>query len=714
MPVTPLDNPASPLSILKEYFGYDSFRLLQAEAIDAVLQKKDALILMPTGGGKSLCYQIPAMVLPGICVVVSPLISLMKDQVESLRQNGIAAAFVNSTQSLSEQRHIERKCMKGGIKLLYVSPEKMCSDSFFNFLQHLKPILFAVDEAHCVSFWGHDFRPEYTQLNRLKNAFPDVPMIALTATADKTTRNDIVKQLELNEPEIFVSSFDRPNLRLVVLPARDRVKKIIAFLQQRPTQSGIIYCLSRKSTESLAEKLRSKGFSAAPYHARLGNDQRARTQEAFIKDNLRIVCATVAFGMGIDKSNVRFVIHYNLPKNIESYYQEIGRAGRDGLDSDTLLFYSFGDVITHRKMLNEEESKVQKVKLAKLERLQQYAESQICRRRILLNYFDEEMNSNCGNCDVCAYPRETFDGTLFAQKAFSAILRTNERASTGMLIDILRGMNTYRVQQFGYDRIKTFGAGKELNPHQWNDCIAQFINLGYLNVAYNEYNALKITDKAKQVLFEGEKVTLARPKVQEAAPGRKGGIAGPDGASPERNELFEHLRKLRKKLADEQGVPPYVVFTDKTLLQMAKERPVSEAELLEISGVGLRKMAFYGEVFLEAIIEFLVENGKARRGSTRLITLYFHNKEMTVEEIAQKRNLKAATIYGHLGQLYEQGQQLNLQYITNPDVLNDILPVIKKHGTEALTPLMEATDNKYDFGILKFAVSYWQAEGEVE
>lgn len=599
----------NPHEILKEYFGYDQFRPLQLEIIENVtLHKHDTLVLMPTGGGKSLCYQVPAMMSDGICIVISPLIALMKDQVEALRQNGVNAAFMNSTQLLTEQRYIEQQCLAGSIKLLYVSPEKLQNEAFKVLLWQLNVTLFAIDEAHCISFWGHDFRPEYTQLAMLKERFPNVPIIALTATADELTRQDIQNQLGLRHADTFISSFDRPNLFLEVRPGQDRIKHIVSFLMMRPNESGIIYCLSRKSTEQLAEKLNAKGFKAAAYHAKLSHSERSNIQEAFIKDDIPIICATIAFGMGIDKPNVRFVIHYNLPKNIESYYQEIGRAGRDGLPSRTILFYSFADVIMQREMLNEEESSIKELKLAKLERLQQFAEAKLCRRRILLNYFNEHADRPCGKCDICQSPSQMIDGTLIAQKALSAVVRTNEKEAIGTIIDVLRGYRNTKIIENKYDQLKTYGIGRDLKTNEWSDYIIQLINLGYLHIAYNRNNALTLTPRSRAVLFNGEQVQLVKiiPREKTASPVE---IAQPiESTTLSYNKnLFDYLRQLRKGMADEQGVPPYVIFPDTTLREMATFLPKNESQMLNITGVGARKMAFYGNTFLEGIAHFLAQ-----------------------------------------------------------------------------------------------------------
>ncbi|QQS30168.1 MAG: DNA helicase RecQ [Sphingobacteriales bacterium] len=610
--VTPAD-PLTPLQTLKEYFGYSTFRPMQADIIDSVLSGNDTLVLMPTGGGKSVCYQLPAMMMQGIGIVVSPLIALMKDQVEALRLNGIPAAYINSSQELDSLIRTEQECLSGKIKLLYVSPEKVQTDGFQNFLSRLQINLFAIDEAHCISFWGHDFRPEYGQLRVLRKQFPQIPFIALTATADKVTRTDIVQQLGLTNAKTFITSFDRPNLSLAVLPAIDRIKHIVRFLDEHPRQAGIIYCISRGGTESLAEKLRQRGFNAAAYHAGLSADERNRVQEAFLRDDITIVCATVAFGMGIDKSNVRFVLHYNLPANIESYYQEIGRAGRDGLPGKAIMFYTISDVMQRRKFIEDDGGAVKELKLAKLQLLQRFAEAQLCRRRILLNYFGQHSGSDCGNCDICRHPKHPFDGTELAQKALSAVARLKEAAPMSTVVDVLRGVRTSGVVKNRYDQIKTFGAGKDLKPSEWSDYIIQLIQLGLLEIAYQQHYALTLTPESKAVLFEGKRVNLVKnapPVASEPQKHPKTGKQPISKTNQQVNDLFERLRQVRKKLADEQKVPAFVVFSDAVLYEMVRYLPQTTDDMLKINGIGFRKMTDYGDIFLKEIKDYLNENNQ--------------------------------------------------------------------------------------------------------
>lgn len=608
--------------MLKSYFGYSRFRPLQEDIIRHLLARKDALVLMPTGGGKSICYQLPALMMEGTAIVVSPLISLMKDQVESLQNNGILARALNSSCDETSLANIRFECRQGRVKLLYISPERLLAEVNY-LLKDIRISLFAIDEAHCISQWGHDFRPEYTQLNVLRQQFPEVPIVALTATADKITREDILRQLHLRDPKTFLSSFDRPNLSLDVrrgYQQKEKLRTLFHFIDRHRGESGIVYCMSRNKAESVAEKLAGQGIRTAVYHAGLSSQQRDQAQDDFINDRVQVVCATIAFGMGIDKSNVRWVVHYNLPKSIESYYQEIGRAGRDGLPSDTLLFYSFGDILLLSKFAQE--SNQQAINLEKLHRMQQYSEADICRRRILLNYFGETTDHNCGNCDVCRNPPQRFDGTILVQKALSGIARTGEQVGTHALIDLLRGAVSQEVIEKGYDKLKTFGVGRDIPGRDWQDYLLQMLNLGYVEIAYNENNRLKITSAGKKVLFGHERaelVTIQRTEPASKAAGRKKGqtarpateqvlsIAFFEGEDP---ELFEALRLLRKRLADQQAIPAYLVLSDKTLHQLATVRPTTLDAFGEIGGIGEYKKGKYGKEFLEVIRKRIGEKGE--------------------------------------------------------------------------------------------------------
>jgi ATP-dependent DNA helicase RecQ len=683
--------------ILQQYFGYSQFRQQQQQAINAVLDGKDVLVLMPTGGGKSLCYQVPALYLPGITLVISPLIALMHDQVEALKANGVEAAYLNSTQNWQEQSEIERKAGSGKLKLLYVSPEKLLSSQFQSLLKTLTVTLLAVDEAHCVSFWGHDFRPEYTQLATIKQLLPGVPTIALTATADSLTRKDIVEQLKLQQPKVLIASFDRPNLSLTVLPAQKRVQVIKDFLGERPFQPGIVYCLSRRSCETLAERLAEAGYKAKPYHAALSAAERRTTQEAFLKDDIQVVCATIAFGMGIDKSNVRWVIHYNLPKNIESYYQEIGRAGRDGEPADTLLFYSFGDVIKQRGMLEDLTDERRKLQEAKLERLQQYAEAQFCRRRILLAYFGEVLEEGCGNCDVCAQPRTEMDGTVLAQKALSAVVRAKEELGLSLLIDVLRGADTDEIRQKGLFKIKTYGAGKTTSVADWRNYLVQIINSGLLDVAYDQKAKLKLNERSKAVLFEGKPVGLYKA---EEPPALK---AKPKTTQEYDPQLFEQLRSLRKMLAEQSGVPPYVIFSDKSLREMAEQQPLTEPAMLRINGVGRQKWECYGQDFINEILKYRSQQKltqEAKEGSTHLVTLRLLTEGHSPDQVAEQRNVKVETIYSHIAALYEQRKIESLRPWLPAAIVSTVKVVVDaQEGESGLKPIYDS---------LGGAVPYWQ------
>ena len=601
------------LQTLKTYFGYDSFRPLQEEIIRHILDGNDALVLMPTGGGKSICYQLPALLREGTAVVVSPLISLMKDQVEALCANGISAGALNSSNDETENAALRRACTEGKLKLLYISPEKLLAEANY-LLRDMHISLFAIDEAHCISQWGHDFRPEYTQMGILHRQFPQVPIIALTATADKITREDIIRQLHLNHPRIFISSFDRPNLSLTVKRGyrqKEKSKTILDFIARHPGESGIIYCMSRSKTESVAQMLQKQGIRTAVYHAGLSPARRDEAQDDFINDRVQVVCATIAFGMGIDKSNVRWVIHYNLPKSIESFYQEIGRAGRDGLPSDTLLFYSLADLILLTKFATD--SGQEGINLEKLQRMQQYAESDICRRRILLSYFGETADHDCGNCDVCKNPPERFDGTIIVQKALSAIARTEQQISTGVLVDILRGTMSPEVVSKGYQQLKTFAAGREVPARDWHDYLLQMLQLGYFEIAYNENNHLNITSTGSDVLFgraTARLVVIRREETNETKQGRKRKVPLPGKELPlglpdtENEALFEALRKLRKRLADEEALPAYIVLSDKVLHLLSTSRPATIEEFGNISGIGEYKKKKYGKEFVALIRKF--------------------------------------------------------------------------------------------------------------
>lgn len=658
------------LQTLKKYFGYDSFRPLQREIIEHVVDGGNALVLMPTGGGKSLCYQIPALMRKGVGIVISPLISLMKDQVDAMKANGIAAAAINSNNSEADNRAIIDLCLHGQLKLLYISPERFVVEQK-RFLSRIPIALFAIDEAHCISQWGHDFRPEYTQLADIRTTFPDVPVMALTATADKVTKEDILQQLNIPDAQQFISSFNRPNLSLQVCrgySAADKLKHILALIRLHPHESGIIYCLARKTTEELAAKLQLYGVSTAAYHAMLSPEERNRVQDDFVNDHVQVVCATIAFGMGIDKSNVRFVIHYNLPKSIENYYQEIGRGGRDGLPCETVLFYNLQDIILLKRFAQE--SGQTEINEERLNRMQEYAEAQVCRRRILLNYFGEVSECQCGNCDVCNNPPEQFDSTRYVQMALSAITRADEKVGFTTTIDILCGNATREILAHDYSQFPTFGVGKELSFRDWHDYLLQMLQMGLIELDYKEKRHIHVTDLGKSVLFQGKKIQLSKV-VKEDLRVKNKRIKTPvlpamqtlekptrSEVKPtpvEDKELFERLRQLRIQIAREEHLPPYIIFSDKTLHELATYKPKSIAAFGTIYGVGENKQAKYGAIFVETI------NGKKEEKEAELPTQPNPTKSHMQEQKELHANAYAQWSENEdkeLKRLYKQGFQI--------------------------------------------------------
>ncbi len=585
---------------LRRVFGLHEFRPLQQAIVEDLVSGRDVFVLMPTGGGKSLCYQLPALHRPGVALVASPLISLMKDQVDALTANGVAAAFYNSSLDAAAARQVLARLHAGELDLLYVAPERLMAPDFLARLGQIPIALLAVDEAHCVSQWGHDFRPEYAALGELRSHFPAVPMIALTATADPHTRDDVVRCLGLERAQRYVSSFDRPNIRYTVLEKHRPMDQLTRFLDGRRGEAGIVYALSRKRTEEIAGHLVQAGFEAAAYHAGLPGELRHDIQERFLRDDLKIVVATVAFGMGIDKPNVRFVVHYDLPKHIEGYYQETGRAGRDGLPSEALLLYGAQDVVTARRLLESTDNPDQRrIESHKLQAMVGLAESLSCRRRVLLGYFGEELDADCGNCDVCLDPPETFDATVAAQKVLSCVYRVGERFGIRHVVDVLRGADTERIRKLGHERLSTYGIGAETSDAEWTSLTRQLIHLGLLSQDVANYSVLKLTEKARPVLRGEQTLRLARPRIREAKKKKRARSAV--GLEPADEALFESLRALRKRLAGDQGVPPYVVFGDATLVEMSQRKPASEAELLDITGVGQVKLERYGAAFLDVI-----------------------------------------------------------------------------------------------------------------
>ncbi len=708
----------TPEETLKKHYGFDNFRPLQREIIADVLAGKDCIVLMPTGGGKSVCYQIPAVLSEGTCIVVSPLIALMKDQVEALKRNQISADYLNSSLSSQESQEIENKLLRGDLKLLYVSPEKLVSQSFLRLIDNANISFFAVDEAHCISSWGHDFRPEYTQLHLLKKAYPQKAIIALTATADVLTRDDIAKQLLMENPSKYVSSFDRPNIKIWVQAGTDRVKKIQRLVEDKPGQAGIIYCLSRKATEGLAEKLKANGVKAEAYHAGMESSQRAKVQEDFLKDKIQIICATIAFGMGIDKPNVRFVIHYNLPRNIESYYQEIGRAGRDGLVSNAVLFYSYSDIITWTEMIRDNTPNQDQLalKLKKLERIQQFTEAQICRRKILLSYFHEELPQDCGNCDVCLSPPQTFDGTTLAQKALSAHIRLsqekNHTAGMGLLIDVLRGSQSQFILQNKLNEIKTFGVGKEVSTNDWREYLIQMLNLGVFELAYHQNYALRPSFLSAYILKGERKVVLVKPTSDTKTNSAPNTLPAKPKSKAElfEEELLTELKRYRKELADAEGVAPHLILGDASLQDMVGKRPYSAKEFADISGVGVGKMQ-YAEGFTNLLIEVSLKHYKngyvSLKGATYLATYDLYRQGKTLPaDIAKLRTergeLSPNTIEGHLIQLYERGFGIRREDYISEAELAYLRKFFEEYPNLTLSEANDFLHGKYEYFKLRW------------
>ncbi len=700
----------SPLEILQTQFGYSSFRLEQEAIINAVLQKKDAFVLMPTGGGKSLCYQVPALIFGGLTIVISPLIALMKDQVDALRLNGVQAAFLTSTQHPQEQDEILRKLNSNELKLLYLAPESV----FLKKISSFNVSLIAIDEAHCISHWGHDFRPEYLQLAHLKRTMPDVPVIALTATADRLTRKDILEKLELDNPLTFVSSFNRANIRYTVDEKKRSFEKLLDFLDKRKDESGIIYCLSRASTETLANDLVEEGFQALPYHAGLERAQRTTHQEMFLRDDVKIIVATIAFGMGIDKSNVRYVVHMDLPKNIESYYQETGRAGRDGLDSEALLFYSYADVIKLKKFVEIECNAEQtNIYLKKLDQMAAYGDLNSCRRTFLLNYFDEGAGESCGNCDICLTRVERVDGTVLAQKVLSAVTRLQGRFGAGYVIDFLRGSHSAKMQE-GHKSIKTFGIGADTSKETWTSIIRDLLEQGYLTKAEGLYPVLRLTEKSDLVLKGRGQVMLTKSKekidVQE------------QGANYE-VALFQQLKEVRRQLAGEENVAAYIILSDATLMELATYLPHNKDEVSKISGFGEVKIEKYGKQFWTVITDYckshqltsrihLKSPKRTRRErperstETKQESFDLFRQGHSIEKISELRRLSMGTIEGHLAFYVLQGK-LGIDQIMDTSKIEAIQDAIDKVGGTALTPVKELLGEDYSYGEIRLVRSYF-------
>ncbi len=702
--------------LLKQYFGYDDFLPLQEEIISSVLEERDALVLMPTGGGKSLCYQLPALRLGGLTLVVSPLIALMKDQVDALQANGIAAAFINSTLPYSEINRIQGQAQRGDLKILYVAPERLAQAAFQYFLARLEVSLVAVDEAHCISVWGHDFRPDYRKLGELRRSLPGVPFLALTATATERVRRDIVDQLHLNGPQQFIASFNRANLSYSVLPKRnDTFDTLAGLLQKRKGESAIIYCTSRKQTEGLAGRLRHRGFDAQPYHAGLDNDVRRQTQERFIRDRVSIIVATIAFGMGIDKSNIRLLVHYDLPKSLEGYYQETGRAGRDGLPSECVLFYSYGDAAKQEFFIDQIEDEAERANAKeKLAQVIEFCQLQACRRRFILGYFDEAwQEENCGGCDFCLTPKEEFDATIIAQKILSAVIRMGERFGINHVSGVLRGANTKSIRQWEHNNLSVYGIVKDFSDAEIKEIAGLLVAKGLLFRNSRDYPTFGVTEAAKIFLKDRETLTLTRPKrEEEKAPAASRAALDYDQA------LFDALRELRSRLAAERNVPPDVIFGDVTLQKMAYYLPQSGESLSRISGVGAVKLEQLGETFLSVISEHARSHGleerdipgrrrdrihrEYRAGSTFDLTKQLLKQGMTIDEVAQQRGLARSTIENHLERLIRSGEQFDLRpLMPPPERFERIKAAFEETGGDFLSPVKEILGDDYSFGEIR-------------
>jgi ATP-dependent DNA helicase RecQ len=710
---------------LKQYFGFDTFRPLQEQIIRDAIAGKDVFALLPTGGGKSLCFQLPALVQTGLTVVISPLIALMKDQVDALTASGVPATLLNSSLSTAEARERSNQLNRGEFKLLYLAPERLMLSGFLETLQRWNVKLIAIDEAHCISEWGHDFRPEYRRLAQLRDAFPDIPVMALTATATARVREDIVTQAKLRAPGCYVASFNRPNLTYRVVPKSKPYNQVFEFISARPTESGIVYCHSRKSAENVAAMLNADGIPARAYHAGMETAQRSANQEAFLRDQVRVVCATIAFGMGINKPNVRFVIHHDLPKNIESYYQETGRAGRDGLPSECVLLYSAGDVVKLNGFIDQKpDANEQRIARAQLQQMIHYAEASECRRAVLLDYFGEQFSENdCGGCDNCLSPRDTYDGTIPAQKFLSCVVRARNQSGFGFglnhIVDVLRGGETDIIRKWGHQKLSTYGIGNELKRGEWQAIGRELVRLGYLRQTAARFSTIELTEAGRDVLKTRATITLTKPmEAAERKLPRAGAITCDE-------TLFERLRELRRKLADERGVPPYIIFSDVTLRQMAREYPRDERDLMRVNGIGEKKRAEFGPMFLREVAEHLQSNPRQmfaddevlaarprprakQLSSTQLESLLRFRDGASVPEIARSRGLNESTICSHLAAAVELGEDIDVSSLLTPEEHREISAAFAKHGIASLGRIKESLANKFDYGKLHISRALYQ------